>query len=323
MSVTLHELGHSLEALRLGIRVRNITLYPMGGIAWLERIPRNPWHELRITAAGPIVTFILAGVLWLIDQSLQSRSVSVGSPDLLDRLILSGWSEIVGMLAGMNLTIGLFNLIPAFPLDGGRIFRALLAMRLDHSRATTIAARVGQGAAILLGASVLFGGSGAGYFGSGIRIFIALFIWSAAQAELSSLKQQRTIQGRTAGEVMFRTAAVLAPHGSLASALTFMEGSVQNIYPVLDGFGRPVGWITRQMVDTALTRLIGGTAIAEIMLAQVEFVGEQTPVQEAIELMIEKRQPALAVVETNGRLQGILVANPALVPGPPGGPNLN
>lgn len=323
VSVTLHELGHSLEALRLGIGVRGITLYPMGGIAWLERVPKNPWHELWITAAGPAVTFVLAGLLWLADQSLESRTLSREAPGLLDRFVLSGWGQIVGLLATMNLTLGLFNLIPAFPLDGGRIFRAVLAMRLEYVRATTIAARVGQGAAVLLAVSGLLDNSGVQYFGASIRIFIAFFIWTSAQAELNALKRRDGRAGQTAGDLMIRNVAVLGQHVSLASAQTFMAGSQQNIYPVLDSVGRPVGWVTRTMVETALTRLIGGTAIREVMLAQVEYVGEDTPVQEAIKLMVEKRHPALAVVETDGRLRGILVINPAAAARPAGGSGLN
>ena len=323
VSVALHELGHGLEALRLGVGVRNITLYPMGGIAWMERIPKNPWHELRITAAGPAVTFVLAGLLWLLDQSLESRTLSVNSPGLLDRFVLSGWGQMVGLLATMNLTLGIFNLIPALPLDGGRIFRAVLAMRLEHVRATTIAARVGQGAAVLLAVSGLLDNSGVQYFGAGIRIFIAFFVWTSAQAELNALKRKKGLEGRTAGEMMIRNAAVLGPHVSLASAQTFMAGSAQNIYPVLDSVGRPVGWVTRTMVETALTQLIGGTAIREVMLAQVEYVGEHTPVQEAIELMLEKQYPALAVVETDGRLRGILMINATPAAGPAGGSGLN
>lgn len=323
VSVTLHELGHSLEALRLGVGVRNITLYPMGGIAWLERIPKNPWHELRIVAAGPLVTFLLAGALWLLDQSLQSRTVTPSTPDLLDRLILSGWGQIIGVLASMNLTIGLFNLIPGFPLDGGRIFRALLAMRLDYVRATTIAARVGQGAAVLLGASLLLPGSNASYFGSTFRIVIALFIWAAARGELDQVKQRRSMERRTAGEVMIRAAAVLAPHVSLLSAKEFMRGTNQPVFPVLDDFGRPVGWVTVEMVEAGLAARDAGTRIGQIMLEQVEYVGEQTPLQEAIELMIEKQHPALAVVETDGRLKGILIANLAVAPGSAQEPSLN
>ena len=323
VSVTLHELGHSLEALRLGVGVRNITLYPMGGIAWLERIPRDPVHELRITAAGPLVTFALAGALWLLDQGLQSQTVSTGAPNLLDRLILSGWGQMIGLLTTMNLTIGIFNLIPGFPLDGGRIFRALLAMRLDYVRATTIAARVGQGAAALLGLSVLLLDSDAAMFGSTFRIIIAIFIWSAAQAELKHVRERRDIEERTAGEVMIRTAAVLALHVSLASAQVFMGGSVQSIYPVLDDIGRPVGWVTRDMVESALAQAAPGTRIGDIMLEQVDFVGEHTPLGEAIELMATKRQPALAVVEADGRLRGILIANLAEAPGFPRKPSPN
>ena len=309
-SVTLHELGHSLEALRLGVRVRNITLYPMGGIAWLERIPSNPWHELRITAAGPLVTFALAGLLWMLDRSLLSQEFTPENPDLLDKLVMSGWGQMIGMLASMNLTLGLFNLIPGFPLDGGRMFRAFLALHLEYVKATMIAARIGQGAALILGLSILLPESNVSTFGGTFRIVIALFIWTAAQSELKHVQQQYHIGRQTAGEAMLKTISVLSPHALLKTVAEFVQQSNQFIFPVLDDSGRPQGWVTDRMVLTALTTSDLDTPISRIMLNHVEYVNEQTMLQDAKALMALKDQPAVAIVAATGRLKGILVAEP-------------
>ncbi len=321
--VTLHELGHSLEALRLGGRVSHITLYPIGGVAGLERMPSNPWYELRITVAGPMVNFVLAGLLWLLDQALQSAFPGLGSGGPFGGYIVPNSGGLLSMLVAMNLILGMFNLVPAFPLDGGRIFRALLALRLDYVRATTIAARLGQGIAVLVAISIFLPGSGAGLISEMWRLFLAVLVFMGAQGELKHVSRRRGTARRTAGEVMIREAAVLATHVSLTSAREFMGETEQPIFPVLDDFGRPVGWVTPDMVESGLAVRDSGTRIGQIMLESVEYVGEQTPMQEAIELMIERQYPALAVVEADGRLKGILIANLAIAPGPPHEPSLN
>jgi stage IV sporulation protein FB len=315
VSVTLHELGHSLEALRLGVRVRNITLYPMGGIAWLERIPSNPWHELRITAAGPLVTFALAGLLWILDRGLLSQEITPAAPDLLDKLVIPGWGQMIGMLASMNLTLGLFNLIPGFPLDGGRMFRAFLALRLDYAKATMIAARIGQGAAIIFGLSILLPESNLSTFGGTVRIVIAVFIWTAAQSELQHVQQQYHRGNQTAGEEMLEAISVLSPHALLKTAAEFVQHSNQFIFPVLDDSGRPQGWVTGRMVLTALTTYDLDTPISRIMSNQVECVSEHTRLQDAKDLMALNDQPAVAVVGSTGKLKGILVAEATDLPG--------
>ena len=321
--VTLHELGHSFEALRLGVGVSHITLYPIGGVAWLERMPWNPWHELRITVAGPLVNFVLAGLLWLLERALQSTFPGLVAGGPFHGYFFAGSGGLLSMLVGMNLVLGIFNLIPAFPMDGGRIFRALLALRVDYVRATTIAARLGQGIAVLVGITVFLPGIGASLISETMRMLIAVLVFMGAQGELKHVSRRRDTERRTAGEVMIREAAVLATHVSLTSAREFMGGTEQPIFPVLDDLGRPVGWVTPDMVEAGLAVRDSGTRIGQIMLESVEYVGEQTPMQEAIELMIERQYPALAVVEADGRLKGILIANLAIAPGPPHEPSLN
>lgn len=162
-SVLLHELGHALVARRYGIATRRIILSPIGGIAQLEGMPSKPRQELAIALAGPAVNFVLAAGLWIL------------SPFFGAGLLAS----LVGSLIIANLTLGLFNLVPAFPMDGGRALRAFLAERMGSRRATETAARVGKGVAIAMGLYGLF----AGPF---MLVFIAGFVWFAANAELGA-----------------------------------------------------------------------------------------------------------------------------------------
>ena len=157
-SVLLHEFGHALMARRYGIRTRRIVLWPMGGVAQLEGDPRTPKQELHIALAGPAVNFALAGGLWLF-----TSLAGLPSYGLLASLMVA------------NLTLGLFNLVPAFPMDGGRVLRAFLATRLGGGRATDIAVKVGKFAAV---AFVI-----AGLFGNPMLMLVGAFVWFAAGAE--------------------------------------------------------------------------------------------------------------------------------------------
>jgi stage IV sporulation protein FB len=158
--VVLHELGHALAARRFGIATRDITLYPIGGIARLDYLPQKPWQEISVAIAGPAVNFVLAGIMYVLSPLAAG---TVGGM-LMSRFI------------AINLGLGLFNLIPAFPMDGGRIFRALLTLKQGYLNATKTAASTGKVVAVLLGST--------GLFLNPMLIFIAVFIWIAGSSEL-------------------------------------------------------------------------------------------------------------------------------------------
>jgi Zn-dependent protease len=158
--VLLHELGHSVVALYHGVPVRQITLYPLGGIASLSEMPREPRVELQVAVAGPLVNFVLGGAFFAF--------ALVAPPS---------WFTFLLQLVIFNVFLGLFNLLPGFPMDGGRILRAFLATRLPYARATRIAARVGQGTAVLLGIAGLL-------LLRPMLVLVAMFVFFAAQAEL-------------------------------------------------------------------------------------------------------------------------------------------
>jgi Zn-dependent protease len=166
-SVLLHELGHALTARRFGIQTRDIILTPLGGMARITSMPRNPRHEILISIAGPIVSLVLSGIAFL------SIFPVVVIPILPDE-ILTG----LGYLFQINLMLGLFNLVPALPMDGGRVLRGILALKMDHLSATKIAARVGR--VLAVGGGIM----GAFYLGSWTLVAISVFIYISAGSEI-------------------------------------------------------------------------------------------------------------------------------------------
>jgi Zn-dependent protease len=180
--VVLHELGHALTALRFGVRTRDIILLPIGGIARLERMPERPLHQLLVAIAGPAANVVLALLLTLL-------AVTLAHPIAADWTQPLSGQTVLGRLIGVNISLALFNLIPAFPLDGGRVLRALLAMRTDYVRATQSAARIGQRLAFVLGA--------VGLFINPTLTLIAVFIWMTAAAEAGSVEAAALLKGET------------------------------------------------------------------------------------------------------------------------------
>jgi Zn-dependent protease len=172
--VLLHEFGHAFAARGFGIETPDITLLPIGGVARLSRIPEKPWQELVVAVAGPLVNVVIAAALILVIH----RSAPLEQLEYLE----SPRIELLAKLASVNVMLVLFNLIPAFPMDGGRVLRALLAMAMPYARATQIAAWIGQGLAVVFG---IFG-----IFGNPFLIFIAFFIFVGAQQEAAMARSK-------------------------------------------------------------------------------------------------------------------------------------
>lgn len=170
-SVVLHEVGHSLVAIRKGCHVRDILLLPIGGVAQLDSLPTNPRDEFQVAIAGPVVSFVLALLTW-------------GASDLLKAIGWPGTSGLLDWFSKVNLMLLLFNLLPSFPMDGGRIFRAWLSPRVGRLIATQIASKVGRFIAILFGVAAVF------YYHDIFLLIIAVFIYQAAGAEYRMVRIQ-------------------------------------------------------------------------------------------------------------------------------------
>jgi Zn-dependent protease len=222
--ILLHELGHALAARRYGIGTRSITLLPFGGLAALERIPSSPRKELVIALAGPAVNVVIAAVLWPIVYLSDGFGVT---------------------LLAINIMLVLFNLLPAFPMDGGRVLRAALATRMDHLRATRIAVIVGRVVAVgFVVASVLYSNP--------FLILIAVVVWTQGGAELRQLQRARSMS--FPGEANRSAAPIaLAPDDTLSRPIAIFARTGQADFPVLSGV-QLVGVLRREQLSLAFAR---------------------------------------------------------------------
>jgi Zn-dependent protease/predicted transcriptional regulator len=288
LCVLLHELGHALMARRFGILTPDITLLPIGGVARLQRMPEQPAQEIAVALAGPAVNVVIAAVLILF---------SGGRIDPLDPLPGPGVS-LAMRLAQVNIFLVLFNLIPAFPMDGGRVLRALIATRMPYFRATKIAATVGQGFAFLFG-----------FFGllwNPMLIFIALFIYIAASQE-AAVASLRDVTGWVpVSEAMVTDFAILSPNATAGEAADALLRTSQHEFPIVDADGSVRGILTRDAIIAALQRGGPSTPVLAISRRDVPVVRNNASIDEAFQLMQQCDCPALPVVDPWGRLVGII-----------------
>ena len=288
--VVLHEYGHALTARKYGIKTRDITLYPIGGVARLERMPEKPVEELWVALMGPAVNVVIAAALftflYLTNSLVPLSDLTVASGSFLERLMM------------INISLVLFNLIPAFPMDGGRVLRAFLAMRMDYVRATQIAATIGQGMALLFGLI--------GLFGNASLLFIAFFIWIGASQEAGMTQMKNAISGIPVGRAMLTDYKSLSPRDTLARMSQLILSGSQHDFPVIDN-DRVIGVVTRDDFIMALTQHGEGIAISAIMKKDLPEVDSYEMVENALARIQESGVPALPVTHA-GELVGIVTA---------------
>jgi Zn-dependent protease len=286
--VVLHEFGHALTARRYGIKTRDITLLPIGGVARLERMPEKPSEELKVALAGPAVNLVIAGVLW-------AGLLLAGNAAPLSGLSLTGGS-FLGRLLMVNLLLVGFNLIPAFPMDGGRVLRALLATRLEYTRATQLAAALGQGIAFLFGL--------VGLFSNPFLVFTALFIWIGASQEASMVQMRSALGGIPVSRAMLTDFHALAPNDPLSRAVQLVLSGSQQDFPVLED-GSVAGVLTRADLLSALARGGQNSRVQDIMRPRFEVVESSEMLERASARLQECDCHTLPVTQA-GRLVGLL-----------------
>ena len=257
--VIIHELAHSLMARKYGVPVRYIILLPIGGISMMERMPDDPHQEFNVAVVGPLtslgIAVVLGAVVFLASGSLQML-ISPFHPGVISFIAQLSWLNIV--LAG-------FNLIPAFPVDGGRVLRALLAFHMDYAAATHTAAIIGQSLAIVLGVFGLLSHNW-------MLVFIAVFIYMGASAEDTQVRVRRTLREVPAWQAMVNDFRSLDKDDTLAQAFQYASHSYQHDFPVVEA-GQLVGLVTRQALITGMQVKGGDTTVAEVMLGDPCRVG--------------------------------------------------
>jgi len=286
--VVLHELGHALAARRYGIRTRDITLLPIGGVARLERMPDKPAQELVVALAGPAVNVIIAAILLMVLALMGTLE------NLLDFEITGG--RFLANLMFVNVALVAFNLLPAFPMDGGRVLRALLAFRMDYRRATHIASTIGQGMAIVFGV--------AGLFYNPFLLFIALFVFLGAQAESEMVGTQQLLKGRLVSDAMIRRFRTLPVNATLDDAILELLAGSQQDFPVVSD-GAMVGLLTRNDLVKAIAHGGRQISVGGAMRQDCVIADAAEPLRAAFDKMRQARCSTLPVLQA-GQLVGLL-----------------
>jgi Zn-dependent protease/CBS domain-containing protein len=286
--VVLHEFGHAFAAKAFGINTPDITLLPIGGVARLERMPEEPVQELIIAVAGPLVNVVIALGLFVVG----------GAQGLLNRSTVEG-GGLIAQLLTINIILVLFNLLPAFPMDGGRVLRALLATRMSYARATQVAATVGQGFAFIFGFLGLFGPNP-------FLLFIALFVYIGASQE-AALAQMKDVSRRfPVSSAMVREFRTLSENATLEEAVDALLATSQHDFPVVDETGSVAGLLTRHDLIAALRKNDPGLRVGDVMRRDIPTVTTGTRFEDAFRIMQECNCPAVPVLDRMKRLVGLL-----------------
>jgi len=301
--VALHELGHSVVAQRLGVQVSSITLLPIGGVAALRSIPEKPSHEIAITLAGPLVNVAIFGVLFVVAWYAPFEVPPLFVPYYwglgLPRLPV-GIGELLGALLFINQLMVLFNLIPAYPMDGGRLLRAMLAVVMPFARATAVAANVGRGIAALF-VAVAFLWPELLVFG-----IIGVLIFFAAGSEQQAIRLRSILRGATVGQVMMRDFVRVTPETTAAECFEKIYRSSQDDFPVMAD-GRLLGLLGREAVVEAVGRGAGHMRAGDLMQTVYHSVQPDAALEMAHEQMRAGRRRTFPVVSEEG-VVGLLTA---------------
>ncbi len=286
--VFLHELGHSLVAQSYGLKIASIILLPIGGVSQITEIPRDPIKEVAITVAGPAVNFLIAGVLLLFGKglfpSLRFSEISLQSGSIIVDLF---WA---------NVMLGLFNIVPAYPMDGGRILRGLIAMKRGYLEATKLAADVGKVFAI--GFIII------GFFYNWWLILIGIFVFSSASSEAEATVLSSTLEKIEVRDLMITDFKTISPDEPLTAVVDKSLHTFQHDFPVVED-GKFVGILTRTSVIESLRHRLHETLVKDIAKKDFPSIVPEAKAAEALTAM-RSSHVTVAPVERDGTLYGII-----------------
>jgi Zn-dependent protease/predicted transcriptional regulator len=288
--VLLHEFGHALMGKRFGVKTNHITLLPIGGVAAMEHIPEKPWQEMLIALAGPAVNFILA-IAFLILLAATGHVPAISdwwSPVSNDNMIYS--------LFTTNVMLFSFNLIPAFPMDGGRVLRALLAMKYGRYKATNIAVRIGQLLAIGL---VLFGLSGNIWL-----VFIGVFIYLGAGAEGNYESTRSALSKYKVQDAIMHQFTPLQSTDTIGTAVRLLLDGQEKEFIVLEN-EQVVGTLTRNEMIQGLGHFGKEANLSEVMNHTILRLEPQMPLDDVYDQMTDENVEIAPIFE-DGKLIGVL-----------------
>lgn len=285
VTVLLHELGHALAAKRYNIQTKDITLLPIGGLARLDKIPEKPSEELVVAFAGPLVNIFIAFL----------ASLFIRLPDNSEELIAQltggiGSSNFMLNFYIVNLWLALFNLIPAFPMDGGRILRAILSFKLERNLATTIAARIGQ----FLALGFIF----LGFFTNPFLIIIGIFVIIAAQAETNYTATKYNLKGYKVRDVVMKQYLTIESNDTLAKAVALLLDSQSKEFLVTEN-NKPIGTLNRDEIIEGLSKKTDDVLISAIMNKKLIFLQADSFLEDVFEQVYKNKSSLLPVIENN------------------------
>jgi stage IV sporulation protein FB len=290
--VVLHELGHALAARRFHIRTRDIILLPIGGVARLERMPEKPMQEFIVAIAGPAVNIALAALGYLLLLLFTPPFENVPLEHLQH-------SPLVQFIA-INVFLALFNMLPAFPMDGGRVLRAILATRLDYVTATQTAASVGQAMAVLFAFVALFWNP--------FLLFIALFVWLGASEEASMVRARHVLSGIPARVAMVTDFDILTPNNTIGDAIRYLLKGFQQDFPVVDQ-GRVVGILKRSDLFSTYDERGPDVPVIEVVNRDFKLAHPNEMLDEVLARIPDEPGWFVPVVDDYGNLVGILTSD--------------
>ena len=290
-TIILHELGHALMAKKYNIKTIDITLLPIGGLARLERLPEKPSEELVVALAGPLVNIALALITSLFitlpntsEQMVSQLSNGVNSNNFFLNFFL------------VNIVLAIFNLIPAFPMDGGRVLRALLSYKLERHVATKIAARIGQ----ILAIGFIF----LGFFSNPFLIFIGLFVFMGAQIESEYTESKHLLKGFKVRDVLMKHYQIIGVNETLETAVAMLLDSPYKNFLVTQE-NLPVGTLNRDQIIEALSKKEEETQLSSIMDSNLILLQADSFLEDIFELVYKNKSTLMLVME-NDKLIGTL-----------------